>query len=170
MSLDGTVKIWDIRKGDHQAILMSLDAQQDHTATATASFQSVVSERGDGGRLWAGIALSSHDNTSYRTMDWSKSSVARAHDGAVMSIKYTDCGRFIVSSGNDKAVRLWNAHTGALMPIAYRAGCTSTQPYEMEIATPASSVGDTLIVPNGASGDIALLPLYQSTGRRNSLV
>lgn len=172
--MDGAVKVWDVRKAGHNAVIRSFDWRGDFTALAkvntsrllpaqmrksvmssspqlvknvqhhylsiqketTPSVLSTV-ERGKGGDI-IGTA------TAVRS--------ARAHDNAIMSMRYTSCGRYIVSCGNDASVRLWNAHNGKLLPVNYTLpnSCSyGTQlPYDICIAeTSRSSSGDMLIVP-----------------------
>eukprot|EP01103_Thecamoeba_quadrilineata_P014782 TRINITY_DN448_c2_g1_i2.p1 TRINITY_DN448_c2_g1~~TRINITY_DN448_c2_g1_i2.p1 ORF type:complete len:471 (-),score=101.38 TRINITY_DN448_c2_g1_i2:540-1952(-) len=45
--------------------------------------------------------------------------VATAHDGSVLDASYTPDGRFLVSLGSDKKLRLWNTHTGANQLVNY---------------------------------------------------
>jgi DNA excision repair protein ERCC-8 len=84
-SLDKSVKIWDIRKGSSNAVMMSLDWRQDNTS---GSVGGVGSNIGNGG----GAAI--------------------AHDGGAMSLKFTPCGTELVTAGVDRCVRAWDPATG----------------------------------------------------------
>ena len=83
----------------------------------------------------------------------------------VTSILYSPCGRYLVSSGNDRKVRLWSSNNGHLHGINYGIKCTSNLPFSMEIISDFSCSGDDVLVyPNGEKGEIALVALHSSTG------
>lgn len=164
-SCDGTLKIWDVRKGGSQGELMAFDWHQDHTATARSVFGGQAAGVGVAGRASRAPGEASSTRPLLR-MDRSREQAAKAHDGAIMSIKYSSCGNYLVSSGNDRKVRLWAADTGALAPINYDLpGNVSSLPYSMEIAAFSCSGDDLLLFPNGRSGDIAMIPLHSPSGR-----
>jgi len=51
----------------------------------------------------------------------------KAHDGAIYVIRYDKDGTYIMSAGEDKCVRLWNARQGTLVktyPVEHTAGIT----------------------------------------------
>ena len=85
------------------------------------------------------------DRNRMKRFDWTRDQVARAHESAVHGIKYSPCGRFIVSSGNDRRVRMWSSDDGKLHNINYDIGCQSKLPISMDIAAFTCS-GDDLLV------------------------
>jgi DNA excision repair protein ERCC-8 len=81
--IDGTVRLWDIRKSSGS--LGILDVEDSIGITGT-----------DG----------------MRAGGWGRQS-AKAHQGAVNGITWTDDGVYIVSAGHDERMRVWDAATGA---------------------------------------------------------
>ena len=81
--IDGTVRLWDIRKSSGS--LGILDAEDSIGTSGT-----------DG----------------MRAGGWARQS-AKAHQGAVNGIKWTDGGSYIISAGHDERMRVWDAATGA---------------------------------------------------------
>ncbi|KAJ3472253.1 hypothetical protein NLG97_g11148 [Lecanicillium saksenae] len=88
---DGKVRIWDIRRAG--GVVAQLDQEDSlgvvHRFTLAAA----------------------------NGADWSRQphfrAAAQAHDEAVNGIKWTDDGRYIVTSGLDRKIRVWDADTGA---------------------------------------------------------
>lgn len=154
------MKVWDTRKGGRESFLMSLDWQQDHTNHAEIESDTLQFKHKK--RRLSTQSLR-EQNTSFRTVDWAKDSVARAHDAPIMGLKYAPCGNFIISSATDGKVRLWDAHDGALQPITYDIGCRVLCPHSMEIASFSSAADDVLIYPS-ATGEITFTHLHSSTG------
>ena len=161
-SLDGTLKLWDIRKAGFSSAIRSFDWMQDNTAST---------------RIFTDFYSNNKSNTSnlesktkvpvkgaMTGLDWTKDSVAKAHESGIMSLRFTSCGHYILSSGNDRKIRLWDADNGKLIPSQYSSGCTSTLPYDIEIAQFSCSGDDVLIFPNGNDGNITLTQLHSSTG------
>ena len=111
-------------------------------------------------------------NRMKKKVDWVVEDMAKAHESSgVTSIKYSACGRFIVSSGNDHKVRLWSTNNGELHSINYEMSCTSNLPFSMEIIADFSCAGDDVLVfPNGENGEIALVALHSSTGKPFNLL
>ena len=81
--IDGTVRLWDIRKSS--GALGALDMEDSTGITGTDGM-------GKGAR----------------TRDKGK-----AHSGAVNGIRWTDDGSYIISAGHDERIRVWDAATGA---------------------------------------------------------
>lgn len=96
-SVDGAVRIWDIRKSngliglldqeDSLGILSPGRIPAPDNITAASSSQS---------GLGRGIRMS-----------------AKAHTGPVNGLTWTDDGAYIASAGHDRKVRVWDAATGA---------------------------------------------------------
>ncbi len=136
----GSVKVWDIRKGGTSASLLSLDWQQDHTATA-------------------------NPDPFYRHINHRLDAIARAHEDAIMALVYSSCGNFLVSSGNDRRIRLWDAHSGNMHTTNYTGGRRSVFPYQMKtLSLPSSgSVGDIIALPRDQC-DVALYSMHSTSG------
>jgi WD40 repeat protein len=75
---DGSVCIWDIRKGGRDSVVLCLDWHQDHTAltSGTSSSKSSQTSRIGGSNV-----------NSFRKVDWKKVEACRAHDMAAISVK-----------------------------------------------------------------------------------
>ncbi|KAJ6790007.1 hypothetical protein PWT90_03796 [Aphanocladium album] len=88
---DGKVRIWDIRRAG--GVVAQLD-QEDSLGVVHR------------------FALAAANGA-----DWSRQphfrAAAQAHDEAVNGIKWTDDGRYIVTAGLDRKIRVWDADTGA---------------------------------------------------------
>lgn len=107
------------------------------------------------------------DRNRMKKFEWKKDDVAKAHEASgVNSILFTACGRFLVSSGNDRRVRLWSTNNGYLHSINYDVSCTSSLPFAMELISDFSSGADDVLAhPSGDQGDIALVALHSSSGK-----
>ena len=127
-SLDGSVKLWDIRCGGSRSQLASFDWRQENLEMIDT---------------------------------------ARAHEGAVMCVKYTAWGDFLVTTGNDRTLRLWSAAPGSknvgAMKKQTHAGCFSRLPYQILLCTSSgSSIADTVMVPDD-SGLVSIFDLHGTT-------
>lgn len=91
-TLDGAVRIWDIRRAS--ALLGLLDQEDSLGIFARTS--------GGGGHAHA-------------TSPWERGFrySAKAHAGPVNALTWTDDGAYIVSAGHDRRIRVWDAATGA---------------------------------------------------------
>ena len=163
-SLDGTLKLWDIRKAGFASAIRSFDWMQDHTASTrifTDFYNNKNKDRNDN--------IESRKKEPIKGamtgLDWTKDSVAKAHESGIMCLRYSPCGHYIISSGNDRKIRLWDADSGKLIPSQYSSGCTSSLPYDIEIAQFSCSGDDVLMFPNGDDGNITLTQLHSSTGK-----
>ena len=150
-SIDGTVKVFDVRKGGSDGTLLAFDWQQDHTTSASCRLPPAAAGAG-AGRLYS--------------MDWGRQQAARAHDAAVTALCFSSCGHFLISAGNDCRVRLWTADTGTLHPINYAIKPPSTRlPVQMSVAAMTRrAADDVLLVPDGPEGDIAVVPIHSHDG------
>ncbi|KAH7326073.1 WD40-repeat-containing domain protein [Stachybotrys elegans] len=88
---DGKVRIWDIRRAG--GVIAQLD--QEDSLGVVHRFRHAVASRTD-------LSNVSHFRNS-----------AQAHDDAVNGLGWTDDGRYIVSAGHDRRIRVWDADTGA---------------------------------------------------------
>lgn len=88
---DGKARIWDIRRSG--GVIAQLD--QEDSLGVVHRFKHATAA----GMDWAAMP---HFRTS-----------AKAHDEAVNGVQWTDDGQYIVTSGLDRRIRVWNASTGA---------------------------------------------------------
>jgi DNA excision repair protein ERCC-8 len=72
-STDGSVRIWDIRKGGRNSLLLSLDWRQDNTAYAYSTKKNIHDD--------------DDDVISFRRIDWNKVETNKANDGPVYCVK-----------------------------------------------------------------------------------
>ncbi|EQK98265.1 DNA excision repair protein ERCC-8 [Ophiocordyceps sinensis CO18] len=88
---DGKVRIWDIRRAG--GVIAQLD-QEDSLGV-----------------------IHGFSNAAAAGIDWARAShfraSAQAHDEAVNGLQWTDDGRYLLSAGLDRRVRVWDAATGA---------------------------------------------------------
>lgn len=87
----------------------------------------------------------------------------RAHERAVMSVKFSPCGNFLVSCGNDKKVRCWETYSTSLLPTQYSPCHKSSLPYYISFAKGAGAANDILLFPS--SDTIHMVPLHSPTGK-----
>jgi DNA excision repair protein ERCC-8 len=149
---DGSIKLWDIRKAGHHALVASFDWRQDHSVNMSSETSNLVR----------------HDESSlrkYKKFYWSKEKQAKAHDGAVKCLSYSSCGRYIISSGNDRRIRLWQASNGELLNINYECGIKSELlSYSFAVASFDREADDLLLFPS-SSGNIIITPVFSHNGK-----
>lgn len=107
------------------------------------------------------------DSASLRAIkrvDWNRDQYAKAHSGPVKCLRYTSCGRHIISSANDGRIRLWQSSDGKLMHINYNSSCNTPLSYNFELARFDRGLDDVLMFPNGPDGTISLTPVYSRDG------
>lgn len=92
-SVDGAVRIWDIRKSNG---LIGLLDQEDSLGILQPGRAPPPGTFPDGTLQSRGIRQS-----------------ARAHNGPVNGLTWTDDGEYIVSAGHDRKIRVWSSVTGA---------------------------------------------------------
>ncbi|KAK1253536.1 hypothetical protein MKX07_001613 [Trichoderma sp. CBMAI-0711] len=88
---DGRVRVWDIRRAG--GVIAQLD--QEDSLGVVHRFRHAVASGSDWGSM-------PHFRAS-----------AQAHDEAVNGLQWTDDGRYLVSAGLDRRIRVWDADTGA---------------------------------------------------------
>lgn len=89
-TLDGAVRIWDVRRSN--SLLGMLD-QEDSL-----------------GIFGRGPNANPHGNNAW---DRGYRLSAKAHEGPVNGLTWSDDGAYIVSAGHDRRIRVWDAATGA---------------------------------------------------------
>ena len=130
---DGSVKLWDVRRGGSSSALISLDWLQDHTA------------------------FNNHD-PDYQHIDVKKDQIARAHGESIVGLSFSSCGRHLITVGNDKRVRIWKSDSGHLYANNITCNRYNSLPYQIKVLPIGGDNDDILALPN-AHGDIALWPL-----------
>ncbi len=83
--IDGTIRIWDIRKSSGEIGRLDLEDSLGISGTGSSAMGRIKRSR----------------------------SSAKAHAGAVNGLTWTENGAFIVSAGHDERVRVWNMTNGA---------------------------------------------------------
>jgi DNA excision repair protein ERCC-8 len=91
---DGAVRIWDVRRAS--GLVGLLDQEDSLGINVRAQPSGATPTTGFAELQQRGIRMS-----------------ARAHTGAVNGLTWTDDGAFIVSTGHDQRIRVWDAATGA---------------------------------------------------------
>lgn len=186
-SFDGTMKIWDVRRAGNAPPLLCFDWHQSHTARArygttfttvddknshSALIQGYMSRK----KVRLGVENETHmdsSNTSNShqlyTIDRYAEQVGRAHDGKIMSCRYTPSGNYIVSVGQDNEVRLWNGHTGVLCTQHYDVDVPHNSiarlPFGIDFAPCGGQGNEVMFFPHGSHGDIAIIPVHSGHGQ-----
>lgn len=154
---DCTVRVWDIRKAGFATPVLAPDRFEKQT------FRAAIKP----GSLYDGLDPIYLDRSSIvgrgsgigqTVFDQSRS--GEAHSFAVKSCRYTPCGRYLITAGNDCKVRLWNGETGCLVNQSFEVGCRSRLPFTMDVIS---------FRHNGRCNqdDILVLPITTATGENN---
>lgn len=143
--VDGRVRIWDVRRAGGPVALLD---QEDGLGVVHRFEHATAS-----GRPWD------------PTRQHSRAS-ARAHDDGVNGLCWTDDGRFIVSAGLDRRIRVWDAATGANTLASFGAAVQNRQAGSVSMfASPGScargSGDDVLFWPN--ENEILVMDLHEGT-------
>eukprot|EP01031_Cornospumella_fuschlensis_P028257 gene28257-34123_t len=167
---DCGVRVWDIRKaaigvrGQHvmnsQAIL-SLDWRQDHQHKADKDRS--LPQDDLAGEPGLHQPRYQHPLQVSKQASAATASLGRAHDGPVMSARYSPCARYIITAGGDGQVRLWHSASGRYEHgVRYEASCQMALPSRLEI----SEEDGLLFLPSAANGsnstrgEVAVLGVY----------
>jgi WD40 repeat protein len=87
------------------------------------------------------------------SVNWNKHLAAKAHYKDVMRVKFSPNGRYLLTCGNDRAIRLWDAHSGVLLPVQYRSPPAHSMAFMVDIINPSGLPGkDLLIYPQDDTG------------------
>ncbi|KDO22725.1 hypothetical protein SPRG_12152 [Saprolegnia parasitica CBS 223.65] len=144
---DGSIRVWDIRRSGATACLLCLN----HDGAAD------VPRR---------IEVASSSKKRKMSQDphiAAAASSALAHTKAVQSLAFTPDGRFLVSSGADRAMRLWNAASGTHMFHHYTGiKCHGARHVTVAMAQEARSDSTMLYHPVGSHGVIASYLLHNT--------
>jgi DNA excision repair protein ERCC-8 len=94
-------------------------------------------------------------------------SSVKAHTGSITSLAFTpDGGRFLVSSGNDDKIRLWNAKTGEHLFVNYLHAKSASlrRGMTMAFAQEQDAFSTILYHPNGPNGNICSYFVHTQDG------
>ncbi|KAL8392512.1 hypothetical protein RB595_002631 [Gaeumannomyces hyphopodioides] len=158
-AVDGTVRVWDVRRAN--ALVALLD-QEDSLGILRRAGGGVASASVPGRAGAPDATLSSRGIRAS----------AKAHTGPVNGLAWTDNGDFIVSAGHDRRVRVWDAVTGANTLVNYgpsirNGGLMSVNMFVSPtgLAGPGPGSGptrrDVLFWPNGS--EVLALDLHEGT-------
>ncbi|UKZ91996.1 uncharacterized protein TrAFT101_006963 [Trichoderma asperellum] len=139
---DGKARIWDIRRAG--GVLAQLD--QEDSLGVVHRFKHATASGSDWGSM-------PHFRAS-----------AQAHDEAVNGLQWTDDGRYIVSAGLDRRIRVWDTDTGANTLASFGSIVQNQHAKTASfLVTPSGlSTGHQLLVwPNDQ--EILLLDLHDGT-------
>ena len=92
-------------------------------------------------------------------------SLAKAHSAAINSLAYTPDGRFLLSSGHDHRLRVWNAKTGEHLFVHFQGIRNAQLPRSVHMAMLQegdAEQGTVVWHPNGNSGEIACYAVHSS--------
>jgi WD40 repeat protein len=178
--MDGAVRVWDVRRagGLAEAVIHSFDWRGDFRGAARVETSKLHTSLLKGGPTRDGTTMAGNsrgtNNSAVVITDsqrqyqfgrrptaagdtgvgtsGTEGQAARAHDAAITALHYTSCGRFIVTAGNDRQLRLWRAATAELIPAAYGTKLVPTAqlPFDLCIAESSFASEDVLIAPTAA--------------------
>jgi WD40 repeat protein len=178
--MDGAVRVWDVRRagGLAEAVIHSFDWRGDFRGAARVETSKLHTSLLKGGATRDGTTMmgtNSGANSSAVVITDSQrqyqfgrrptaagdtgaaasgteGKAARAHDAAITALHYTSCGRFIITAGNDRQLRLWRAATAELIPASYGTKLfpTAQLPFDLCIAESSFASEDVLIAPAAA--------------------
>jgi WD40 repeat protein len=130
LGLDGTVRLWDESRPT-ELVTLSRNVQKDRQAIAWSP---------DGQRLAAAdsAGLVQVWGTSTR-----RRAILRGHLDEVLAVAFVDSGRAVVSTGKDRAVRLWSLRDGLQQPTIP----STDSPYSfIDSAVAATADGRTALI------------------------
>ncbi|KAJ3960477.1 hypothetical protein N0V92_002895 [Colletotrichum tropicale] len=140
---DGKVRLWDIRRAS--GLIGQLD-QEDHLGV-----------------------VHRFNHAKACGMDWNQMphfrSAAQAHNEGVNALTWSDDGKYIISAGLDRRIRVWDAATGANTLAAFGSMIQNRQPKTVSMfVTPARLTPirrDLLFWPN--ENEILVMDLHEGT-------
>lgn len=139
---DGRVRIWDIRRAG--GVVTQLD--QEDSLGVIHRF-----------RMASANGLDWNQSPQFRTS-------AQAHDEAVNGLQWSDDGRYIISAGLDRRIRVWDADTGANTLASFGSIIQNQHAKTATIITPPSNnfaSEDVMIWAN--EQEILFLNLHEGT-------
>jgi DNA excision repair protein ERCC-8 len=131
--VDGTVRLWDIRKAGSRACLAILDQDRTHPPSRSRPYQADYShlpkpsagttEAGDNrpnsGKRKTPPAVQQLAPNNYRMTE---NSTATSHSGPVTALSFVPDGHYLVSTGQDGNLHIWDLRAnGHLLPRRFLA-------------------------------------------------
>lgn len=139
--LDGKIRIWDVRRAG--GVIANLD-QEDHLGIVHRFNHTVAS-----GADWGKVA---HFRAS-----------AQAHSEGVNGLTWTDDGKYLISAGLDRRIKVWDAGVGANTLVSFGSVIHNRQPSTVTMfASPAGLMAgcrEMLFWPN--ENEILVLDLHE---------
>lgn len=194
--MDGAVRFWDVRRAGSisDAVVRSLDWRGDFSSSSKVDprklYTSLTSPHAQASGSQGGVVIrdAAQSHLPFRgdlAMGESSLHAGRAHDAGVMSMRFTSCGNFVVTSGNDQRMRMWDARSGKLVPTNFPEHIVPVAqlPYDIGIAELSYASADVLLVPASghcafagscfgvegelrtAEGDILMVPAHSHDGQ-----
>ncbi|RYZ04743.1 MAG: WD40 repeat domain-containing protein [Myxococcales bacterium] len=169
---DCGVRVWDIRKAAigvrgqhvlHSQAILSLDWRQDHQHKADKA--TILSEHGLSTEQGLHQPRYQHPLQVSKQASTATAALGRAHDGPVLSARYTPCARNILTAGADGQVRLWQSESGRYeYGVRYEATCSLALPSRLQV----SEEDGLLFLPSTANstrdgnskGEVAVLGVH----------
>ncbi|CAK4475453.1 unnamed protein product, partial [Aphanomyces euteiches] len=140
---DGSVRLWDIRRSGATACLLVLNQDGEADIPNRESVEPAAKRPKQDPHIAA------------------STSKALAHTQAIQSLRYTPDGRFLVTSGADQCMRLWNAATGEHLFHNYGTiKCRGVRPITVGLAQEGNSESAMIYHPTGKQGTIVTFMLH----------
>lgn len=115
-SVDGAVRIWDVRKANGLIGLLDVEDSLGITSAGRAA------------RPSTDAASAAVDTGQNMLRERGIRASAKAHTGPVNSLTWTDDGGFLISAGHDRRIRVWDAATGANTLVSFGPTIQNSQP------------------------------------------
>ncbi|KAG5951681.1 hypothetical protein E4U53_002494 [Claviceps sorghi] len=162
------VRLVDLKSGAAVQALVSHGGPVLTTAWSPRREHILASGHADGKvRIWdirragGAIALLDQEDTLGTTGGTTGGTTAQAHDDPVNGLAWTDDGAYIISSGLDRKVRVWDAATGANTLASFGPRIQNRHARTASLIVPASASGSMLVWPN--DHEILMLDLHHGT-------
>ncbi|TMW68067.1 hypothetical protein Poli38472_007739 [Pythium oligandrum] len=183
-SRNGEIRMWDIRRSGSTACLLCLNHEGQADVPGRSSLHTNVKKLPSTSLVTASrpsqVAASKRRRLDQKVKKARSSSersdphlaasvsLARAHSAAVNALSYTPDGRFLLSSGHDHRLRLWNAKTGEHQFVNY-AGIQSThisRNTQFAVLQEGEAREGTIVFhPNGSQGEITSYKVHSDAGQ-----
>ena len=109
-SIDGTIRLWDIRKSGARSCVCVLDRDADSTSSPSRPCKA----------HYAHLIASKHKK-SPNNFRRNESTAAVSHGGSVTAVAFGEDGLTLVSTGTDGKLQVWDLRGNAhLLPISFR--------------------------------------------------
>lgn len=189
-SRNGELRLWDIRRSGSTACLLCLNHEGRASAPGRSTLHtnikaplstSLASASRPPSRKRSRTSSSDSTATTSSTSSRSRNSTVRrndphaaasassviAHHGGINSLAFTPDGRFLLSSGNDQKLRLWNSKTGEHLFMNYigTENTLASRSLEMAVVQEGDAWDSTTVFhPNGPHGELAAFRVFGDHG------